>query len=108
RAADDAASLEYFRKFALSLGAAIGFHDTELAATVEPNALGLLDNGDEGIAVRHFAALRKEHLDIARTLFSQFLPGRIGRGAHGLANAVVGYIQDERIRTAGCVNESRI
>ena len=104
----DAATLEHFRKCALSFGARIGFHNAVLAAAFKPNALGLLDNGDEGIAIRDFTALREEHLDITRTVLSPCLPGRFRSRAHGLTNAVVRYKQDERIRTAGCLNESTI
>src|SRR6185312_8875484 len=81
-AADDAAALEHAPEFALTLGAAIGRDIEVLAATIEPNALGLFDDGDERVAIRDVAALRKEHADVAGAVFAKSLAHPVRGGAH--------------------------
>src|SRR6185437_7249868 len=104
-AADDPAALEYAPKRALALGATIGRDVEILAAAVEPDALGLPDDGHERVAIGDFAALRKEHADVVGAVFAKSLPHPVGGCVPAIGNAVVGNVEDERVRAARCIDE---
>src|SRR6185437_7823462 len=104
-AADDSATTEYPPEGTLGLGATVGCDIEVLAAAIEPNAPGLSDDRDERVAISDFAALREEHTDIACAVLAEPLADPTRRCTHALRNAVVGHIEDERIRPARCIYE---